>query len=109
MENEKWVYFEEWDTNQSSDIDSVEFVNGYLANDFFEKWSKSNSITYEEFNHNAAAWKDKKVSLVAEPYDLNKDHKISADESARAMFIICDDNKDGKVRSLEFYGWEIYL
>ena len=109
FEDEKWVYFEDWDTNESNEIDSAEFVKGYLENDLFTKWSKTGAITYEEFNKNAAAWKEGSVPITAETYDLNNDMKISPEESARAMYLICDDNSDGKVRSLEFYGWQIYL
>ncbi|HZY78421.1 MAG TPA: hypothetical protein VFE50_02790 [Cyclobacteriaceae bacterium] len=105
MEDEKWAYFEEWDTDDNLHIDSVEFVNGYLKNDFFEKWSKANAVTYEEFNNKTVAWDSTK----ADPFDVNKDNKISAEESAKAMFVICDQNNDGKVGSLEFYSWEIYL
>jgi hypothetical protein len=77
--DDNWVYFEDWDMNSDSRIDSAEFVSGYLRDDLY---------------------KDRFEGSVA-------DKAGSAEEAARTNFTICDDDKDGLIRSLEFYHWEL--
>jgi hypothetical protein len=75
--DDSWVYFEDWDANSDSKLDSAEFISGYMRDDLY---------------------KDGKAG---------KDDKVSAEATAKVDFLNCDENKDGFVGSLEFYHWEL--
>lgn len=76
--DDNWVYFEDWDMNSDSKIDSTEFVNGYVRDELFKE-DRSRGAT----------------------------SSATAEESAKALFLTCDENKDGVVSGLEFYRWEV--
>src|SRR5687767_4004941 len=78
INEDNWVYFEDWDTNGDSKLDTTEFVSGYVSAGFFEE--------------------DRAKGVTA---------SATAEESAKTLFQTCDQNEDGLVSGLEFYQWEV--
>ena len=114
-EKEKWLYFEDWDTNKDLVIDRDEFTTGFEKHKMIEKISANpQSIGYSDFDSLVAkltksVGEHRNDKATAASLDTNGDQKLSEPELATGMFVIADDNKDNKLSGLEFYEWEVYL
>lgn len=94
--------FSDWDTDSNRQIGRREFVDAYLAQDYFEKWSTGGSISYSQLYDQAFA-----------SMDGDKDEKLSIEEFTAQIrlfyfglfsgsFDLWDDNRDESLSKKEF-------
>lgn len=92
--DEDWVYFEDWDRDQNSALDSLEFSAGYRESEFFKKWSsRSENITYDEF-----------YKQIFRFLDVNDDRSIDESERARGkeLYFLKEPARPGAMNEAAF-------
>lgn len=97
-----YATFADWDVSMNSAVERNEFVQGYTASNYFDKWSGRGSITYAEL-----------AQGVFKSLDYNGDGKLNNAEFDsqiklfyfglfRDRFEGWDDDSDNSVRRAEF-------
>ena len=98
-----YASFSDWDKSNDSFLDRNEFVEGYIYQDFFDKWNPTgNSMSYDKFFNEMYLSIDRNKDAAIDKGEFDSQIKRFFFGMFSESFESWDQNKDGKMRMPEF-------